>query len=214
MRGDSYLDGDEPAAREERPAAAELVGQRVGFEVALVDMPARAVAEDSFLPLDRVDLVVERGVDDDQLVRDAARLAAKGVALVFLEVAVEEARQQPFEGVVRERKLECVPLDEPSLGNLRPGELEHRWTLVEPRDLAPEALGEKAGSTGDVERPRGRERPERVGQRLGLLEPAGPPAVREHPPPEPPVVPLRTPPPLVSLPPVPDYWRAFARPAP
>src|SRR6266487_4439477 len=96
MRGDSYLDGDEPAAREERPAAAELVGQRVGFEVALVDLPARAVVQDSFLPLDRLDLVVERGVDDDELARYATRLAEKVVAGVFLEVAVEEARQQPF----------------------------------------------------------------------------------------------------------------------
>src|SRR5436309_2779836 len=153
MRGDSYLDGDEPAAREERPAAAELVGPGVGLE---------------------------------------------------------EARQQPFEGVVRERKLERVPLDEPSLGNLRPGELEHRWTLVEPRDLAAEVLGEKAGSTGDVERPRGRERPERAGQRLRLLEPAGSPAVREHPRPEPPVVVLRSSPLVVGLHAVLDYGRAFA----
>ena len=92
MRGDSYLDGDEPAAREERPAATELVGQRVGFEVALVDLPARAVVQDSFLPLDRVDLLVERGVDDDQLVRDATRLAERAPAR-----ASSVARSRPSE---------------------------------------------------------------------------------------------------------------------
>src|SRR5512133_3851921 len=199
MRGDSCLDGDEPAAREERPAAAELVGQRVGSEVALVDLPARAVVQDSFLPLDRLDLVVERGVDDDQLGRNATRLTKKVVAGVFLEVAVEEARQYALEGVVRERKLECVSLDEPSLRNLRTGEFEHRCALVEPGDLAAEVLGEKAGSAGHVERPRGRERLERTSQSFGLLMPNRPLAPCEPPPAEPPVVVLGRPPLVVSL---------------
>src|SRR6266566_3650868 len=208
MPGGSCLDGDEPAAREERSAAAELVGQRVGLEEAFVDLPARTVVEDSFLALDRLDLVVERGVDDDQLARDATRLAEKGLAVVFLEMSVEEARQHALERVVRERKRERVSLEEPRLRNLCLRELEHRWALVEPGDLAAEMLGEKTGSAGHVERPRGREGLECAGESGGLLVPTGPVAACEEPRPEPPVVVLGRSPLVVGLHAVLDYAHA------
>src|SRR3989442_1550035 len=106
MPAGSCLDGDEPATPEEGPAATKLVGERVGLEEALVHLPARAVVENSFPPPDGLDLVVQPGVDDDQLARDATRLAEKGLAVILLEMSEEEARQQALERVVRERKLE------------------------------------------------------------------------------------------------------------
>src|SRR5919204_5992062 len=52
--GASRADGDEPAARVHGLAAAELLGQGLGREVALVDVPPRAVLEDALLDLDRI----------------------------------------------------------------------------------------------------------------------------------------------------------------
>ena len=85
-------DGDEPAAVEEDLAAAELRGEPVRREVALVDLPARAVVEDPLLLLLGLDVVAQGGVDDDELARDAARLGEEALAVVALEVAVEVRR--------------------------------------------------------------------------------------------------------------------------
>src|SRR5205085_345582 len=153
--------------------------------------------------------VAERGVDHDQFARNATRLAEKALAIVFLEVPVEEARQRTLEGGIREGKLERVSLDEPALWNLSPRELEHRCALVEPGDLAAKMLSEKTGSAGHVERPRGWQRLECAGESSGLLVP-GPMAGRKQPRPAPPVVVLGRPPLVVGLHTVLDYARAFA----
>src|SRR6185503_6139557 len=94
---------------------------------------------------------VERGIDHDQLARDATRLAEKSLAVVFFEVPVEEARQHAVERIVRKREVEGIAVDELALRNLRLREIEHRCALVEPGDLSVEMLGEKAGSAGNVE---------------------------------------------------------------
>src|SRR6188474_2053623 len=59
----SRADGDEPAAREQRPAGAELAGERIRLEIALVDLPARAVLEDALLLFLGLDVLTQGGVD-------------------------------------------------------------------------------------------------------------------------------------------------------
>jgi hypothetical protein len=48
-RGES-ADDDEPSPSEENVSAAHLLEKQIRLEVALVDLPARAVAEDAVLP--------------------------------------------------------------------------------------------------------------------------------------------------------------------
>ena len=48
---------------------AKLLGELRRDEVALVDLPPRAVFQQSLLPLDRLDTVVQRRVDDHELRR-------------------------------------------------------------------------------------------------------------------------------------------------
>ena len=68
---------DEPAAVEQDLAAAELGGEALAGEEALVDGVAGAIVEDALLPLLGLDVVAQRGVDDDELRGDAARLREK-----------------------------------------------------------------------------------------------------------------------------------------
>src|SRR6266436_5914623 len=127
----SCLYGDEPAAGKQGPASSELLR----LEEAFVHLPVGAVGQDPFLPLDRLGVVGERGVDDDELRRHAPRLAEEDAALRLLEVPVEEAREDTLERAVLERQVERVGARELDIGKPAGRELEHRLTLVEAGDL-------------------------------------------------------------------------------
>ena len=79
----SCLRDHEPTSGEEDRAAAKLGAQFVGGEIALVDVPARAVVEDALLNLDGGDLLAEGGVDDDKFVSHPARLSEEGKTVSF-----------------------------------------------------------------------------------------------------------------------------------
>ncbi len=133
--------------------------------------------------------VAEHGAHHDQLVGDALRLGEEAHALRLLEVAVEEAREEPAERVVRERQLERVALYERDVRQPAAGLLEHVRALVERDDLAAaQMLREEPGAAGDVERARRRERLEERRDLRELFIPAGPIAILELPTAEPPVV--------------------------
>src|SRR5262249_33627109 len=151
----SRADGDEPAAREQRLAAAELLGEPVRVEVALVDLPARAVVEDPLLTFLGLDVLAQRGVDDDELGSEPAGIGEEALAVCAFEVAVEVAGEDAAEARVLEGKVEGVALDELRFGRLAPRLLEHRRALVEADNLAGEVAREEARAAGDVERSRG-----------------------------------------------------------
>src|SRR5439155_27270251 len=67
--GASRPDDDEPAALVQHFAASELVGERGGSEVTLVDGPAGAVVEDALLNLVALPVWPDRGVGDHKLRR-------------------------------------------------------------------------------------------------------------------------------------------------
>ena len=103
---------DEPAARMEDAPGPELLGESLGREVALEDIPARAVIQHALLPLLGFHVVAERGIDDDELACDPARLGEEPQAVLVLEMAVEMARENPTEVAVVERQVERVADDE------------------------------------------------------------------------------------------------------
>ena len=104
-------DDHEPVAREQHVAAAELREETLGGEVALVDLPARAVRERPRLPAVLDLRVSDRGIDDDELGRDPPCLAQEDHALGGVEVAVEVTGDDAVEGVVGEGEREPVSLD-------------------------------------------------------------------------------------------------------
>src|SRR6185295_2924457 len=191
--GRSRLNGDEPTAREQDLAVAELGGELLRLEEALVDLPARAVVQDSLLPFDRLDVLAERGVDDHELGRDPTRLGEKGDAVVLLEMAVEVAREDAFKRPVGEGERKRVALDEPGSRNPGRGDLQHRRALVKGGDPAGEVSRQVAGATGDIERRHRPERGERQEQRLPLALPTRPVALLEEAGSDPPVVVLLRP---------------------
>ena len=91
--------------------------QLVRLEEALVDGPARAVAEDSLLHLVGDGRMVARRVHDDELAGDAAGLGEEADTVVLLEVAVEVAGEEALEGAVLERQVERVALHERRVGS-------------------------------------------------------------------------------------------------
>jgi hypothetical protein len=168
--------------------AADLLEQRVRGEEALVDAVARAVVELALLPLLRLDVVVQGGVEDHHLGRDAARLGEEALALVLEQVAVEVAGEDAVEGVVVERQRDRVALHGAAVRQPRRRDLHHRLALVEPDHVAAQVAGDERRAAGDVEDARRLQRPDGVEDRLDLIVPAGPLALGEDRAAEPPVV--------------------------
>src|SRR5262249_16246666 len=108
----SRADGDEPAAREQRLAGAELTGERIRLELPLLDLPARAVVENGLLVLLGFDVLAQGGVDDDQLGRHPARLGDETLALLRIEVAVEVAGEDAVQRSLLEGERQRVADDE------------------------------------------------------------------------------------------------------
>ena len=183
----------EPVAREQNLAAAQLGHKLLGREETLVDLPDRAVFEDSFLQLLGTSVGAAGRVADHQLGRHARRLGQELHPLVLVEVAVEVRREDALERPVSERQREGVAGDEGRLGTALAGELEHLLALVEPDDLARQLPGQKAGSTGDIERVRERERAKSALEHGQLPLPAGALALAEESLSQVPVVVLRRP---------------------
>jgi hypothetical protein len=104
-----------------------------------------------------LDVVIERRIDHDELRSDSVRLSREPLAVLTLQMTVEEAGEQPFEGVVGKGQVQRVAADQ--LGPRHPPacQFEHRSALVERGDLSREVLRQVAGAAGDVERSRGRE---------------------------------------------------------
>ena len=73
--GDATMTNQRPSTR--RAAAADLLEQVFGSEVALVDLVSRSIVERSLLPFDWLAVRSQRRIDDDQLRRDPARLGEK-----------------------------------------------------------------------------------------------------------------------------------------
>src|SRR6266540_4548603 len=107
----SRLDDDEPLVLEEH-LAAELSRERLRLEVALVHLPAGAVAQHALFPARGLDALLAYRGDEHELCCDAPGLDEKVQALLFLEVAVEVAREDALEGAILERQRQCVALDE------------------------------------------------------------------------------------------------------
>src|SRR5205823_4639006 len=128
--------GDEPAGRVEDVAAAELRHERVRLEHALIDLPPRPVLEDAFLPALARLASVPHAADDDELRRHASRLAEEAVPVLLDEVAVEVARKEALEALIRKGEVERIPHDERRVRRLPAGNLDHRLALVEADDLA------------------------------------------------------------------------------
>src|SRR5215211_56179 len=173
---------EEPVACKQHASAVELGAEGLGREVALVDLPARAVVEHALLDALRLDVVAQDRVDDDELRRHPPRLGEEPCALLWPQVAVEMRGEDAVEGAVRKRKrLERVRRDR---GRRRQATFEfaqHRRALVEAHHHAGEMTTEKAGPARDVERRRRRERLERTGQRADLLRPTRPRSCPELP---------------------------------
>src|SRR5581483_2295462 len=141
-------------------------------EPTLVDLPGRAVVEDTLGHL-LVDLARgTRRVDDDELVRDPRCLLEEPLAVRALQVAVEVTGEEAAEAAVVERESEGVALDERRLRRLLRSLVEHAAALVEPDDLAREMTRQEAGAARDVERAKGREDLDRRDQLIDLLLPA------------------------------------------
>ena len=103
---------DEPATRVDDVATAELGKESRRVEEPLEDPPARSVLQHSFLPFRSLDPTVERGVDDDELWSNSACFGEEAQTLLFLEVAVEMAREDAPERAVLERQGESVSENE------------------------------------------------------------------------------------------------------
>src|SRR3712207_4063557 len=131
-------------------------------EEALVHGMLGAVVERAGLALLGLDARAQRGVHDDDLPGDAARLREERAALVALEVAVEVAREQALEGTVGERERQRVAFDGRDAAGAR--DLAHPLALVQARDLAGQMAGQEAGPARDVERAR---RPQRAQPEIG-----------------------------------------------
>jgi hypothetical protein len=158
-------------------AAAQLRGERLGREVALVDAPARAVIQHPLLDF-FVDLHVQaRGVDHHELRSHSARFCEEAFALARLEVTVEVSGKDPVERAVIERERQCVPLHD---GHVSARELQHPWALVESNDVPAQMPRQEAGAAGDVERSGRRQRGENVHESRELLRPARPLSIREE----------------------------------
>src|SRR5207302_10957553 len=99
----------------------------------------------------RLDAVAHRRVDDDELATDAPRLFQEGLALVFVEMAVEMSGEDAMEDVVGKGQRESVSLDERCSRDPPACELEHRRALVEGDHRSREILGQEAGAAGDIE---------------------------------------------------------------
>jgi len=154
-------------------AAAELGRKLLRLEVALVDLPARAVLEDPLLPLFARSIHACDRVDHDELRRDTARLGEKELAVARLEVPVEVTREHALESSVLERQIECVALDEGRVRRTLLSEFEHAGALVETGDLAAEVPRQEAGSAGNVERPCRRQLGDGLLQRMYVVVPVG-----------------------------------------
>jgi hypothetical protein len=100
-------------------AAAELGRELLPGEEALVDAVRRAVVEHALLPLLGRDARAPRGVHDDELAGDAARLAQEPLALAGKQVVVEVAREDAVELAVGERERQRVALLDVGGGTLR-----------------------------------------------------------------------------------------------
>src|SRR5205823_3566535 len=129
-------DGDEPAPGVQHATAAELRGEVVRLEHALVHLPERAVAEHALLPALLRIALARTAADDDELGRDATRLPEERGAFGLLEVAVEVAREDALEARVGERQRERVADEELPVRHPLPRDLDHRLTLIQPRDRA------------------------------------------------------------------------------
>jgi len=172
-------------------AAAELVHELGGAEVALVHAPARAVVQRSLLHL-AVDVgAFARGVDDDELERDTAGLGEEALALRVLEMTVEETREETVERPRGEREVERVTAHECGVRGLALGLADHPRRLVETDDVAVEMPRQEARSARDVEGARGRQRRDDAEQPHDLVEPIRAVSVLESAAPEPHVVVLR-----------------------
>ena len=187
----------EPGAGVEDVAAAELVRQFGGGEVALVHAVLRPVVEHPLLPLLGVNALTHRRVDHDQFAGHPPRLGDEGGALVRQQVTVEMAGEHAVELAVGEWQRHRVPQNDGGVRQPCGGHVDHRRALIEAHHLTPQMPGQKARAAGDIEHPRGRQTRDHVDQRLHLVSPAGAVDVREAAVPQPPVVVLPRPPVVV-----------------
>ncbi|HSD01334.1 MAG TPA: sigma factor [Gaiellales bacterium] len=181
-------DDDKPPAVMQHAAAAQLGGQRLAAEVALVHAVAGAVVQHALLPLLRVDPIVERRVDHDQLARHPPRLLHEPLALARAQVPVEVAGEDAVELAVGKRQGDGVALHDPRVGEPGRGHLDHRRTLVEPDHVAAQMPGEKPRAAGDIEHAARRQAGDDLADPLDLLVPAGTVALGVEPASQPPVV--------------------------
>src|SRR6266511_3133805 len=196
--GGSRLDDDEPLVLEEQ-LAADLGRERLRLEVALVHLPPGAVAQHTLFPARGLDALLAHRGDDHELRCHAPRLGEESQPLLLLEVAVEVAREDAFEGAVFERQRQRVALDEAGVRNARAGDHEHPLAVVEPDHLAWEVPGQEARAAGHVERPSRWKVLDHAHQGLQVLLPARPHGCRCQAGPEPPVVVLGRPAVVVLL---------------
>jgi hypothetical protein len=185
--------GVSSANDDEIPASVDDLASELGREIgpdetALVHGPARSVLEHPLLPALRLVTTAEHRADDDELARYATRLGEEGSSLGLFEVAVEVAREQALERLVRERQVECVASDELGSGRLPAGDLEHPRARIEPDHLSAEVPSQEAGSAGHVERAQRWQRGDRRGQFFEVAFPARPISICIQSTPEPPVI--------------------------
>ena len=171
--------------------AADFDRELVRIEDALVDAPVRAVIQDALLPAHALLSFCGAASQHDQFGGDPAGLGQEDDPAGFFEVAVEVAREQPFEAAIRERQRERVADDERGVRAAPACNLDHRRALIEADELAGQMLRLEAGPARDIERARRRERGEKRCDLHQFILPARPLATREQTPAQPPVVVLR-----------------------
>jgi len=181
---------DEPGALEQN-LPAELAGELLPGEDALVDGPPRAVREAPLFPALEGIAFARHGCDHHELRRDSPRLGEEAAALWLLEMAVEIAREDALERMVLERERKRVSLNEVRVRRLLSCDLEHPRACIQSDYLSAQVRGQKPGAAGGVECMRGRETRDECDQRSALFVPARPIAIRVEPCAEPPVVVLR-----------------------
>jgi hypothetical protein len=169
-------------------ASAELGGQLVGDEDAFEHLPTGPIPEDALVPALGLLVHLQPARDDHQLGCDPPGLGQEADSIVLLEMAVEVAREQAIERLRPERQGERIALDEMRARDTGPRDTEHPIALVEADQLAGQVPRQKPGAAGDVERADGRKRGDESLQRVQLVLPAGPVAVRVQTLAEPPVV--------------------------
>jgi hypothetical protein len=106
------------------------------LEVSFVDEVPASVGERALLPALGDEIVSECGLHEDELSGHAAYLHKEPAALWFLEVPVEETREDAVEGGIWEGECRGISADEGGCEKSPPGDPEHSLALVETHDLA------------------------------------------------------------------------------